>query len=76
MLSTYRAVVDDEGTIRLLEPIKLKEGTHVLVTLMDKETLISLMVSTGATGYSEERLRAEMEEDEFWASHLKNLPSL
>ena len=76
MLSTYRAIVDDEGTIRLLEPIKLKEGTHVLVTLMDKDSLISLMVSSGATGYSEERLRAEMEEDEYWAQALKDLPSL
>lgn len=76
MLSTYRAIVDDEGTIRLLEPIKIKEGTHVLVTLMDKESLISLMVSSGATAFSEERLRSEMEEDEFWASHLKHLPSL
>ena len=76
MLSTYRAIVDDDGTIRLLEPIKIEEGTHVLVTLMDKETLISLMASSGATAYSEERLRAEMEEDEFLASHLKHLPSL
>ena len=76
MLSTYRAIVDDEGTIRLLEPIRIKEGTHVLVTLMDKDTLISLMVSSGATAYSEERLRAEMEEDEYWASQFKNLPSL
>ena len=76
MLSTYRAIVDDEGTIRLLEPIKIKEGTHVLVTLIDKDTLISLMVSSGATAYSEERLRAEMEEDEYWASQFKNLPSL
>ena len=76
MISTYRAIVDDEGVIRLLEPVKIKQGTHVLVTLMDKETLISLMVASGATAYSEERLRAEMEEDEFWASHLKHLPSL
>ena len=76
MLHTYRAIVDEEGTISLLEPVKLKEGTHVLVTLMDKDSLISLMVSSGTTGYSEERLRAEMEEDEYWAQALKDLPSL
>ena len=76
MLSTYRAIVDAEGTIRLLEPIEIKEGTHLLVTLMDKESLISLMVSSGATGYSEERLREEMEEDEYWAQALKDIPSL
>ena len=76
MLSTYRAIVDEKGTIRLLEPIEIKEGTYVLVTLMDKESLISLMVSSGATAYSEERLRAEMEEDEYWARVYKDLPSL
>ena len=76
MLVLTGPIVDDEGTIRLLEPINIKEGTHVLVTLMDKDTLISFMVSSGATAYSEERLRAEMEEDEYWASQFKNLPSL
>ncbi len=76
MLHTYRAIVDDEGTIRLLDPVKLNEGTHVLVTLMDKDSLISLMVSSGATGYSEERLREEMEESEYWARVLKDQPLL
>ncbi len=76
MLHTYRAIVDDEGTIRLLDPVKLNEGTHVLVTLMDKDSLISLMVSSGATGYSEERLREEMEESENWARVLKDQPLL
>ena len=47
MLSTYRAIVDDEGIIRLLEPVKLKEGTHILVTVADKDTLIALMRSSG-----------------------------
>ena len=73
MLSTYKAIVDDGGTIRLLEPINIKKGTHVLVTLMDKDTLISLMVSSGATTYSEERLREEIEEDEYWAEVYKDL---
>ena len=76
MLHTYRAIVDDEGTIRLLDPVKLNEGTHVLVTLMDKDSLISLMVSSGATGYSEERLREEMQESENWARVLKDQPLL
>ena len=76
MLHTYRAIVDDEGTVRLLDPVKLNEGTHVLVTLMDKDSLISLMVSSGATGYSEERLREEMEESEYWARVLKDQPLL
>ena len=75
MMSTYRAIVDDEGTIRLLEPVKLKEGTHILVTVADKDTLIALMKSSGQTALSEDRLREELEEDEAWAYLLKDLPS-
>ena len=75
MMSTYRAIVDDEGTIRLLEPIKLKEGTHILVTVADKATLIAMMRSSGQTSLSAERLREELEEDEAWAYLLKDRPS-
>ena len=75
MLSTYRAIVDDEGTIRLLEPVKLKEGTHILVTVADRDTLIALMRSSGQTALSEERLREELQEDEAWAHLLKDVPS-
>ena len=76
MIHTYRGKVEEDGTIRLQEEVDLPTGGEVLVTFLDKDAFISLMVSTGATGYSEERLRAEMEEDGFWASHLNNLPSL
>ena len=75
MLSTYRAIVDDEGTIRLLEPIKLKEGAHILVTVADRDTLIALMRSSGQTALSEERLREELQEDEAWAHLLKDASS-
>jgi predicted DNA-binding antitoxin AbrB/MazE fold protein len=71
MLSTYRAIVDDEGTIRLLEPVKLMEGTHILVTVADRDTLIALMRSSGRTALSEERLNEELQEDEAWAHLLK-----
>lgn len=71
MMSTYRAIVDDEGAIRLLEPIKLKEGTHILVTVADKATLVAMMRSSGQTALSEERLREQLEEDEAWAYLLK-----
>ena len=75
MLSTYRAIVDDEGTIRLLEPVKLKEGTHILVTVADRDTLIALMRSSGRTALPEEQLREELQEDEAWAYLLKERPS-
>ena len=71
-LHTYRGNVNEDGAIRLQEEVDLPTSGEVL----DKDAFISLMMSTGTAGYSEERLRAEMEEDEFWPSHLKNLPSL
>ena len=76
MLCTYRGKVDEDGAIRLRDEVNLATGCEVLVTFVDKDAFISLMVSTGATGYSEERLREEMEESEYWAQVLKDLPSL
>ena len=76
MLHTYRGKVHEEGTIRLQEEVDLPTGGEVLVTFLDKDAFISFMVSTGAArGYSEERLREEMEEDEYWANVYKGLLS-
>jgi len=82
MLFTHRGVVDDEGIIRLLEQVDLKEGTHVLVTVADPHTLIALLKSPGRTRLPsaisflrEERLREELEEDAAWAYLLKDRPS-
>ena len=71
-MHTYRGNVNEDGTIRLQEEVDPPTSGEVLA----KDAFISLMMSTGTAGYSEERLRAEMEEDEFLPSHLKNLPSL
>ena len=75
MLFTHRGVVDDEGIIRLLDDVKLKEGTHVLVTVADPDTLIALFRSGYSSKMSEERLREELEEDAAWAYLLKDRPS-
>ena len=75
MLFTHRGVVDDEGIIRLLDDVKLKEGTHVLVTVADPDTLIALFRPGYPSKMSEERLRAELEEDAAWANLLKDRPS-
>ena len=72
-MSTYRATVDDKGIIRPQEHVKLKEGTHILVTLADKDSLIAPMRSSGRTALSEERLREELQEDEAWAYLLKEV---
>ena len=75
MLHTYRGKVNADGSIRLQEEVDLPTGGEVLVTFLDKDAFISLMVSTGTSGYSEERLRQEIEEDEYWAEVYKDLLS-
>ena len=75
MLFTHRGVVDDEGIIRLLDEIELKEGTHVLVTVADPDTLIALLKPGHPSRMSEERLREELDEDAAWAYLLKDRPS-
>ena len=35
MQRTYDGIVNDDGTIRLLEPVELSPGTRVLVTVLD-----------------------------------------
>ena len=75
MLFTHRGVVDDEGIIRLLDDIELKEGTHVLVTVADPDTLIALFRSPYLSKIPEERLREELDEDAAWAHLLKHRQS-
>lgn len=70
-MNDYRATVDDEGAIRLLEPVKLKESTHILVTLVDRDSLNSPMRLPGRAALSEERILEELIEDEAWAYLLK-----
>ena len=74
MLHTYHGTVNKDGTISLLESVELPEGFEVMVVL-DDDSYIELLKANG-TGYSEERLRAELEEDKYWARVLKDLPSL
>lgn len=75
MLFTHRGVDDDEGIIRLLDQVKLKEETHVLGTVADPDTLIALFKPTYPSKMPEERLREELEEDAAWAYLLKDRPS-
>ncbi len=75
VMSTHRAIVDGKGTIRFQKPVRLDEGTHILITTPDKDSLIAPMRSSVLTALSEERLRVELQEDEAWAYLLKNRPS-
>lgn len=75
MLFTHRGVVDDEGIICLLDDIELKEGTHVLVTVADPDTLIALFKPGYPAKMSDDRLRAELAEDSAWAHLLRHRQS-
>ena len=74
MLHTYHGTVNKDGTISLLESVELPEGFEVMVVL-DNDSYIELLKANG-TGYSEERLREEIEEGKYWARVLKDIPSL
>ena len=75
MLFTHRGAVNDEGVIRLLDEVEFREGTHVLVTVADPDTLIDLFRPGYPSKMPDERLRAEMAEDAAWAHLLKDRPS-
>lgn len=75
MLQTYEGVIDQDGILRLLEPVKLPRRRRVIVTILDEEpgeafTNLAL-VSEPALAKDWER----PEEDEAWL-HLAQLPSL
>lgn len=65
MLQTYEATVDENGNIRLIEPVKLPVGHRLLITVLEES----------ATVYSETTLLSEaalaedwnrIEEDKAW----------
>jgi predicted DNA-binding antitoxin AbrB/MazE fold protein len=75
MLQTIEAVVDENGTLRMLEPIQLPKLRRVLITILNEEpsdeTANLALLSELALARDWER----PEEEEAW-SHLAQLPSL
>ncbi len=75
MIQTYEAVIDQDGVLRLLEPVKLPPMHRVLITVLDDEPELS---GRESAILSEPALAADWltpEEDNAW-SHLAKLPSL
>jgi hypothetical protein len=75
MIKTYEAVIDQEGVLRFLEPVKLPRMRRVFITILDEEPELS---GRESAMLSEPALAAEWltpEEDAAW-SHLAQLPSL
>jgi hypothetical protein len=75
MLQTIEAVIDQNGILRMLEPIQLPKLRRVLITILNEEPdgdAVSLAL------LSEPVLAVDWdrpEEDEAWL-HLAQLPSL
>jgi len=69
MLQTFEAVIDKQGRIRLVEPVKLPAGQRVLVTILERP-----VTHVPETALLSEPALAEdwnhPEEDEAW-SHLQ-----
>lgn len=75
MLQTIEAVIDEQGVLRLLEPIQLPRQRRALITILNEEPeedTFSLALASEAV-LATDWLRPE--EDEAW-SHLAQLPSL
>ena len=70
MLQTIEAVIDEQGNVRLLEPIQLPTARRALVTILEYEPLVDLP----ETALLSEPALAEdwnrPEEDAAW-SHLQ-----
>ena len=75
MLRTIEAVTDQNGKLRILEPVKLPKRRRVIITILNEEPsedVINLaLLSEPALARDWER----PEEDEAW-SNLAQLPSL
>ncbi len=73
MLQTFEAIIDQQGQVRPVEPIKLPPGQRVLVTILDKP-----IINVPETALLSEAALAEdwnrPEEDEAW-SYLQQATS-
>ena len=69
MIRTVEAIVDEEGQVRLSEPLQLSRSKRALVTILDEEPLPLLHEDSllSERALAEDRTRPE--EDAAW-SHL------
>jgi hypothetical protein len=70
MIQTIEAVIDEQGNVRLLEPIRLAEARRALVMILEEQPTAGI---TETALLSEQALGEDWnrpEEDEAW-SHLQ-----
>jgi len=72
MFQTFEAVIDEQGTVRLLDPIRLPREHRALVTILKEREIdnISETALLSEPALAEDWNRAE--EDEAW-SHLRQV---
>ncbi len=75
MLKTIEAVIDQDGTLRFLEPIQLPKFRRVLITILNEEPTDELANLALLSEPALAKDWARPEEDTAWA-HLVQLPSL
>ena len=66
MLKTIQAVVEKDGSVRLLEKVQLEHASRALVTILDREEILN---SLELSLLSEQSLAVDWncpEEDEAW----------
>ena len=72
MLQTVEATIDEQGNVRLLEPIQLLKPRRAFVTILPSEIDISETALLSEASLAEDWNRPE--EDAAW-SHLQQVPS-
>jgi hypothetical protein len=73
MIQTVEAIIEPDGKVLLLEPVKLKESRRALVTILEDEpvTKVSETALLSEQSLAEDWNRPE--EEEAW-SHLQREP--
>ena len=70
MLKTVEATIDEQGNVKLLEPIQLRKPLRAFVTIFSEELNVPATALLSETALADDWLRPE--EDAAWA-HLQHL---
>lgn len=75
MLQTIEAIIDENGTLRVLEPVQWPKHRRVLITILNEEPSDEVENLARMSEVALARDWDNLEEDAVW-SHLVQLPSL
>lgn len=75
MLQSFEGIIDSNGKVRLLNPVKLPGARRVIITILDDDPGDATYSLTLLSEPALARDWHQPEEDEAW-SHLAQLPSL